>query len=52
MKMGILDKEHNLDEKLEPPLPHWRWEGKFCFLKPTLCTIKNMAKGFMYRRRV
>jgi hypothetical protein len=29
MKMGILDKEHNLDEKLEPPLPPWRWEGNF-----------------------
>jgi len=25
--MGILDKEHNLDENLEPPFPPRRWEG-------------------------
>jgi hypothetical protein len=57
--MGILDEEHNLDEK---PSKHRSQQntsplcsemgGKFCFVKPTLCSVKSLAKGFMYRKRV
>jgi hypothetical protein len=57
--MGILDEEHNLDEK---PSKHRSQQNtsplcsemgrKFCFVKPTLCSVKSLAKGFMYRKRV
>ncbi len=50
--MGILEEEHNLDEKLGTSPLCSEMGGKFCFVKPTLCSVKSLAKGFMYRKRV
>jgi hypothetical protein len=37
-------KEHNPDE--EPELPPRKTRGKFNFIKPALCSVKNPAKNF------
>ncbi len=50
--MGILDEEHNLDGKAATSPLCSEMGGKFCFVKPTLCSVKNLAKGFMHRKRV